>query len=30
MFGNVYLCIHREKKTVYALKSVLRATVDEY
>jgi serine/threonine protein kinase len=30
MFGNVYLTIHRTKKALYALKSVLRAKVDEH
>ena len=30
MYGNVYLCVHKEKKTLYALKSVTRQKVSAY
>jgi serine/threonine protein kinase len=30
MFGNVYLCSHKSKHTLYALKSVSRAKINAY
>ena len=30
MFGNVYLCMHKKKKTLYALKSISRKKIASY
>jgi cGMP-dependent protein kinase len=30
MFGNVYLAVHQEKRTLYALKTVTRNKIEKY